>query len=241
MKTFLGYFSVSFPESSMFAFIVIEPISEGLNSLRRFLELRDNKQISSDNLIELAEIILKNIFFEFDQKTFKQVRGTTIGTRIAPPYAILFMADLEGKILNDLEEKPMIWWRYIDDIFFVWEHGEESLETFLSKLNTFHPTIKFTAEYSKEAINFLDVNVRLAERELMTDLFVKPTNTHQFLDPNSSYPYHCKKGIPYSQALRLNRICSDNESFDKRCNDLEGWLMERGYNGKMIRKQILTA
>ena len=75
----------------------------------------------------------------------------------------------------------------------------------------------------------------------MTDLFVKPTDTHQFLDPRSSHPYHCKKGIPYSKALRLNRICSDNESFDKRCNDLEGRLNERGYNGKVIRKQILRA
>ena len=55
------------------------PHSEGLISLRRFLELRDNKQISSDSLIELAEIVLKNIFFEFNQKTFKQVRGTAIG------------------------------------------------------------------------------------------------------------------------------------------------------------------
>ena len=75
----------------------------------------------------------------------------------------------------------------------------------------------------------------------MTGLFVKPTDTHQFLDPSSSHPYHCKKGIPYSQALRLKRICSDNESFDKHCNNLEGWLMERGCNGKMIRKQMLRA
>ena len=59
----------------------------------------------------------------------------------------------------------------------------------------------------------------------------KPTDTHQFLDPSSSHPYLCKKGIPYNQALILKRICSDNESFDKCCNDLEGWLMERGYNG----------
>ena len=42
------------------------PHSEGLTSLRRFLELRDNKQISSDILIELAEIILKDNIFEFD-------------------------------------------------------------------------------------------------------------------------------------------------------------------------------
>ena len=75
----------------------------------------------------------------------------------------------------------------------------------------------------------------------MTNLSVKPTDTNRFLDPSSSHPYHCKKGIPYSQALRLNRICSDNKSFDKYCNDLEGWLMERGYNGKMIRKEILRA
>ena len=42
-------------------------------------------------------------------------------------------------------------------------------------------------------------------------------------------------------ARKEHRICSDYESFDKRCNDLEGWLMEREYNGKMIRKQILRA
>ena len=217
------------------------PHSEVLNSLRRFLELKNNKQISSDSLIELSEIVLKNNFFEFDQKTFKQVHKTAIRTKFAPPYAILSIAYLEEKTLNAFEEKPMIWWRYIDNIFFIWEHGEESLEKFLNKLNTFHPTIKFSNnECSKETINFLDVNVRLVEGELMTDLFVKPTDTHQFLDPSSSHPYHCKKGIPYSQALRLNRISSDNESFDKRCNDL-GWLMERGYNGKMIKKQILRA
>ena len=69
-------------------------------------------------------------------------------------------------------------------------------------------------------------------------MFVKPTDTHQFLDPTSCHPYHYKE-IPYSQALRLNRICSDNETFDRRCNDLEKWLMERGYNEKIIRKQIL--
>ena len=69
------------------------------------------------------------------------------------------IAQKKKKILNAFEEKPMIWWRYIDDIFFIWEHGEESLEIFLNKLNSFHSTIKFTAEFSKETIEFLDVNV----------------------------------------------------------------------------------
>ena len=85
----------------------------------------------------------------------------------------------------------------------------------------FHPTIKFTAEYSEEEVNFLDLNIKLINGELKTDLFVKTTDIHQFLDPTSSHPCHCKKGIPYSQALRLNGISSDNTNFDERCNDLE--------------------
>ena len=115
----------------------------------------------------------------------------------------------------------MIWWRYIDDTFFIWEHGEESLKVFIDQVNLFHTTIKFTAEYSREEVNFLDLSIKLIDGKLKTDLFVKPTGTHQFLNPTSSHPYHCKNGIPYSQALRLNRIYSDDEDFDKRCNDLE--------------------
>ena len=110
----------------------------------------------------------------------------------------------------------MIWWRYIDDIFFISEHGEESLKVFIDQVNLFHPTIK----YSKEEVNSLDLNMNLIDAERKTDLFVKLTDTRQFLDPTSSHPYHCKKGIPYNQVLSLNRICSDNENFDKRCSNL---------------------
>ena len=68
----------------------------------------------------------------------------------------------------------------------------------------FRPTIKFSAEYSNKEFDFLDLNVTLIVGELKTDLFVKPLDTQQFLDPTSSHPYHCKKGIPYSENLKLN-------------------------------------
>ena len=48
------------------------PHSEGLISLLRFLELRDNKQISSDTLIELAEIVLKTTFLNSIKKPLKR-------------------------------------------------------------------------------------------------------------------------------------------------------------------------
>ena len=96
-------------------------------------------------------------------------------------------------------------------------------------------------EWSNEEINFLDVSIRLRNRQLETDLHIKPTETYQFLDSTSCHLYYCKKGIPYSQALRHNRICSDNKKFDQRCKSLEKWLMERGCSERMIGMQILKA
>ena len=215
------------------------PHEEGLSTLRKRLDLRQEKDVTISTLVELAEVVLKNNIFTFKEKTLKQKRGTAIGTKFAPPYSILFMAELEEEILSEIELKPYLWWRYIDDIFFLWEHGEEKLTEFIEHLNEKHPTIKFTAEWSQTSINFLDVTVSLIGGKINTDLYVKPTDSHQYLQSSSCHPYHCKKGIPYSQALRLNRICSDPSSFDKRCNDLEKWLIERGYSERKVRKQVL--
>ena len=70
---------------------------------------------------------------------------------------------------------------------------------------------------------------------------VDAVNTHQYLDSSSCHPYHSKKSIPYSEALHLNRICFNNAFFDQRCNELEHWLHEWGYNERVVRQEILRA
>ena len=197
--------------------------------------------MSTESLLELARCVVENNVFEHNGQTYKQKQGTAIGTKMAPPYAILFMADLEEKLLESFPLKPRVWWRYIDDIFLLWEHGEDSLKEFLEHINNIHPNIKFTADYSFSKINFLDVEVSNFGGKLATDLFVKPTDTHQYLEFSSCHPDHCKTSIPFSQALRLNRICSKVSSFDRRCNDLEHWLIKRGYDEKIVRRKILDA
>ena len=118
---------------------------------------------------------------------------------------------------------------------------EENLKIFLEALNCCHPTIKFTADYSKHNVNFLDVSVKKLSNRLITDVYIKPTDTHQHLHASSCHVFHSEKSIPFSQALRFNRICSENAFFDKRCNELEVWLKSRGYSDKMVRSQILKA
>ena len=107
---------------------------EGLSALRKRLETRKEKHVSTDTIINLAEVVLKNNTFTFGKKTLNQKRGTAIGTKFALPYSILFMTELEEEIIKESEYKPYLWWRYIDDIFFLWEHGENKLKLFIDKI-----------------------------------------------------------------------------------------------------------
>ena len=71
------------------------PHGECLSVLRKRLEPQREKYVSNDTIIDLAEVVLKNNTFTFGKKILKQKRGTGIGTKFAPPYSILFMAELE--------------------------------------------------------------------------------------------------------------------------------------------------
>ena len=131
------------------------------------------------------------------------------------------MAALEKVFLELLIKKPWLWWRYADDIFMSWHHGEDLLKIFLDKLKIFHPTIKFACEYSREKVNYFDVQIIVREGKLRTDLYVKQTDSHQYLHSSSCHPYHCTKLILYSQALIINWNCLVNVSFHLQCNQLE--------------------
>ena len=81
------------------------PHKEGLEAIRKALDKQEDQTISTDSLILLAECVLKNNVFEHNMRYFKQLQGTAIGTKFAPPYAILFMGYLEDKVLNSLVER----------------------------------------------------------------------------------------------------------------------------------------
>ena len=91
------------------------------------------------------------------------------------------MDKLGTDFLTKKNLKAWFWLRYIDDIFFVWTHGEVKLHGFLSSLNEFHPNLKFTHENSTEQINLLDVIVEKKKDEFVTDLYCKATDCHQYL------------------------------------------------------------
>ena len=128
------------------------PDQAGLISLTEALEKRDIKKIPTEDLVKMAEFVLNNNIFEFNSKAYQQ--KSAIGTKFAPRYACIYMDEVEQKFLETQSKKPLIWLRYIDDIFFIWTHGEQELERFLKDLNNFTPHLSFTLKLAKIAFHF---------------------------------------------------------------------------------------
>ena len=135
-----------------------------------------------------------------------------------------------------------VWLRYIDDIFAIWTYGEDKFKDFMLYINSIHSSFQLTCNYYKECVKFLDVSVSVDNSgNIMTDLYVKPTYTHQYLLASSCHPNLTKRSIPYSEALRILRICSNKESGKLRCAELVDCLFKRGYNKRNTNKQIERA
>ena len=108
---------------------------------------------SAENLDKMAEFALKIDCFEFNGQFKHQISSNVIGTKFPPRYACILLDETETKFLRTQEFQPLVWFRYIDNVFFIWNPDK------LNLIN-YHPNIKFNYESNKENITFLDLNVK---------------------------------------------------------------------------------
>ena len=130
-----------------------------------------------------------------------------MGTKMAVAFAVTFMAHFEKQLLATSPHKPLIWKRFIDDIFSVWTVPKAEINNFIEFANSFHTTIKFTHEMSSEKIVFLDTEVFngprfITDKILDVQTHFKLTETFQYTHSSSCHPLSVKKGFVKGRALR---------------------------------------
>ena len=133
----------------------------GLEALRKRLSERDSPKVPTEDIVRMADFVLKNNFFEFNGEVKRQNSGKAVGTKFSSPYACIFVNEVETEFLKSQELQPFLWLRYTDYILFIWTHRGKKLTQFLNELNNFHSNLKFTNETFSCTVNFLDLNVSL--------------------------------------------------------------------------------
>ena len=69
-------------------------------------------------------------------------------------------------------------------------------------------------------------------------MFGKKKDLQIFPNVNSEHPKSLKSSIPYSQALRIKRICSTKKGFDHHPGELKERFLKQGYDQKLVDEQL---
>lgn len=223
------------------------PHREIIRAVTLTLEARQTPHNPPTNtILELVNFLLNNTFFEFNEVIYQQIKGVPMGSCASPTLACLFMVHFEQAFLQKQIIKPIYFGRFIDDVFIIANDTYQQIISFLHNMNNEQTHTKFTWSISKKQAIFLDLRIYKEQQSdnsytLVSDLFEKKTNIHQYLHYESSHPKHVFKSIIFSQALRIIRIVHDKKNLTHRLRTLAYNLGHRGYPKEFIKQQINKA
>ena len=109
--------------------------------------------------------------------------------------------------------------------------------------NALKNKIKFKRETSKNELLFLDTKVHLKDGFLISEIYFKQTDSHEYLNPRSCHPPQVTRNNPYSVALTVRRNCLDRVPGDKMFIDnlvkYKAYLLDSGYASHIIDKHFI--
>ena len=222
--------------------LVIEAVEHAMESCRS-----DWSEGFKKWLLDLIMLSIQSAFGEFRGKFHKAKGGIPTGGSISVELANITVYFVLKKVLFDdtkLMRDIVGIKRFIDDgvgihtmsdrRFGIWK------KLVSSKVAELHLKIK-DSDWSEPAedhqpINFLDIQFSFDQnKDLQTDLYVKPTDARSYLNFSSCHPNYVFSGNVYSQALRLRRIINCDQRLDHRLVELESDFKKSGYPEKMLK------
>ena len=187
----------------------------------------------------LTLIIRNNVFHFQHRKHFRQLNGTAMGASISVFFANSFMYYRTAHLVHTPPSDLVYFRRYIDDIIGIWTGDEKNIETTFNEVTD--NSIRLTFVKDKNQLAALDVLILLRNGSIATKLYRKPTDSDQYIHWNSAHPIHLKKSIPYSQFLRVKRICSEEEDFEEETRRMMTRFRNRGFPERVLQTALRKA
>lgn len=206
-----------------------------------------NKNYTEENVINMLNFLIDNIFVEFGGRIFQQTIGIPMGTNCAPLLADLFLYSYEAEFIQGLMQKGEkklaqsfnFTFRYIDDVLSL------NNNRFSDHLHLIYPSeleIKDTTDTNKSA-SYLDLFLEITiDGRLQTKIYDKrddfnfPIVNFPFL--SSNIPASPAYGVFVSQLIRYSRASSKYLDFVERGVLLSQKLLGQGYEFIKLKSSL---
>ena len=249
---------ISLDVKSLFTNVPLDLVIQSLD--KRYNIINTNCKMPYNEIIDTIKFLYNNIYCTFNYVIYKQLQGTPMGSAISGLLADIVMDDLETECLKQLDYTPMIYLRYVDDIFLV--IPQDKIEYTLNIFNKYHTKLQFTIEEElNKTINFLDVSIiKNEENIIITNWYQKKTFSGRILHFESNHPTHQKIAMVYNLTdralilsdktfhknnLKLVRLilCANKYPMDfilKYINKRKNLLINCDFNTQNIQKAQLN-
>ena len=131
--------------------------------------------------------------------------------------------------------------RYLDNCFLHWYASIDTVDNLFLKLQNLHPNVRFTKEESQKQISFPDINMEVHRKQIITDIYQKPTDSQRYVPYLSSHAPHVKRNIPFNLARHICTIVDKEKTLQKRTEELQENLCKQGYPRGLVRHSIEEA
>lgn len=195
-------------------------------------------------IIKMLEFIMSNSYAMYGKSIFKQINGIPQGNSASPLLADLTLMAMEVKYIlanqQDYSKTNFIAARYIGDILFIGQDLKKILE---NTKNMYHSSLTLTqTNPTTISCDFLDLTILIRDRKLTTKMYNK-TDAFDFKVlkyPQFSSNIHSSIicSTIAGEIVRIERSCSEFDTFDIRMKDLFKNLIENGYSTVFIKKQF---
>jgi hypothetical protein len=166
------------------------PISETINIAKTYL-LKNNDIHTTNQIVMLLEIILKQNSFSFQGQIYQPDKGVAMGSPISGTMAEIFLQHLENNHIKHLIESRILtfYTRYVDDFLVVYDSTLTTPDNILRYLGTIHNSIQLSLIHeTNNSVSFLDLTITRNPSHLNISIYRKLTTTDTTINFLSNHP-----------------------------------------------------
>jgi hypothetical protein len=188
---------------------------------------------------ELLKICTTSTPFKFNDNTYIQTDGVSMGSPLGPTFADFYMAHLENKLLSQNRiSNPCFYVRYVDDILAIFDN-KTHVRYFISRLKS-NSVLNFTTEnMTDNTFHFLDIKLTIQnDGHIITSVYVKPTDKGIYTNFHSQLPNTYKKSVIKTLVNRAIKYSSTWSDFHSEVNRLRQTFVNNSYPQHLIDRII---